>query len=421
MHIANGLTAYRNVLLWACVVCIVVSAGCRRRAKTETTVGMDSPERTWIRVLLFGNLRRCTVASENGFVVHDAHNGVLAEFKTDDGLPVFLLGEHILIGELAFGTDIVIKPNEPHVFTVDDNGYRGTLRLRRQDGQDGLEGINHVPVESYLLGVVGSEMYSYWEPEALKAQAVAARTYCLFIKNRFGRRRRWDVSKTQSSQMYHGLKAETASVRQAVLETTGQVLLCRGTDGQELIFPTYYSSSCGGHTEKAEYVFGRDVRPVTALTGVECPYCRDIARQSDFYWTPVTLTLWEISDKLLQRYPSLVKLEAIVDLHVSRYGYLDRVTQLQLIGQNGRTERLRGEDFRLTVDPTGRKLKSTLFKMKINGDQVEFTDGRGFGHGVGMCQCGAQGMAREKYSYRQILDYYFPGSACVMIQTTDKQ
>ena len=121
MQIANGLTAYRRVLLWACVVCIVVSAGCRRRIKTETTVGMDSPERTWIRVLLFGNLRRCTVASENGFLVEDARNGITAEFGTDKPLPVLLLKERILIGEHVFGREVLIKPKDPYVFYIDDD------------------------------------------------------------------------------------------------------------------------------------------------------------------------------------------------------------------------------------------------------------------------------------------------------------
>ena len=419
MQIANGLTVYRKVLLWACVACIVASVGCRR-AKIETTVGMDSPEQTWIRVLLFGNLRRCTVASENGFIVEDTQNGVVAEFGTNKPLPVLLLGERLLIGEHIFGRSVLIKPHEPYVFYVNDDGYRGYLQLRVQTDASALEAINHVPLESYLLGVVGAEMHSYWEPEALKAQAVAARTYCVFIKNRFGQNRNWDVSKNQSSQMYNGLKAETLSVRHAVLQTAGQVLVCPYSDGEELIFPTYYSSSCGGHTENGRYVFGENGENLKALSGVECPYCKDIARQNDFNWKPITFTIEQISEKLIERYASLKKLEAIVDLEITQYGYLDRVTKVQLTGKNNSKDWLRGEDFRLALDPSGRKLKSTLLKMKRNGHTFEFTNGRGFGHGVGLCQCGAQGMARKKSSCRQILDYYFPGSTLVTIQTPTK-
>ncbi len=413
MQIANGLTVYRKVLLWACVACIVASVGCRR-AKIETTVGMDSPEQTWIRVLLFGNLRRCTVTSINGFVVEDQQNGVLAEFDTDKPLGVFLLGERILIGEHTFGHNITIKPRQPYVFKIDREAFRGNLQfLLREDG-NGLDVINHVPMESYLLGVVGAEMHSYWEPEALKAQAVAARTYSLFIKNRFGQHRNWDLSRTQSSQVYNGIKAETATVERAVKDTAGEVLVCPYPDGQELIFPTYYSSSCGGHTENADEVFGDTVGP---LCGVECPYCQDIARQSDFNWKPITFTAAQVSEKLMERYDSLKKLDTIVDVNVIRTGYLDRITRVQLIGKNGGKDWLRGEDFRLSLDSSGRKLKSTLFQMKKNDQTFEFTNGHGFGHGVGLCQCGAQGIARDGADYRTILQYYYPGSKLVTIET----
>jgi stage II sporulation protein D len=378
---------------------------------------MDSPEQTWIRVLLFGNLRRCTVASENGFLVEDAENGVAAEFETNGPLPILVLGDKILIGQHGFGRNVMIKPRDPYVFYIDNDGYRGYLQLRIQD--NALQGINHVPLESYLLGVIGAEMHSYWEPQALKAQAVAARTYCLYIKNRFGRRRRWDVSKNQSHQMYKGLKAETASVHDAVMETAGQVLVCRYGDGRELVFPAYYSSACGGHTEKAQNVFGENGEDLAPLRGVKCPYCKDVTRKSIFQWKPITYTLEQISEQLMERYASLKQLEQIVDLKITRSGHLDRVLRMQLIGKNGRTDWLRGEDFRLALDPTGQKLKSAVFEMEKNGQTVKFTNGRGFGHGVGLCQCGAQGMARRKSSYRDILAYYYPGSKLVTIQTPD--
>lgn len=416
MSIADGLTAYRNLPLCACVVCMVILAGCRR-VETETTVGMNSPEPTWMRVLLFGNLRRCTAASENGFSVEDAQSGVTAEFQTAQTLPVCLLEDRILIGEHTFGREVVIKPNDPYVFYLDDDGYRGYLRLRVKDDNSAFEAINHVPLESYLLGVVGEEMHSYWEPQALKAQAVAARTYGLFIKNRFGAYRHWDVSRTQSNQVYNGLKAETAAVKRAVLETAGQTLVCVYPNGEELIFPAYYSSSCGGHTENAKYVFGDVGDNLAPLGGVECPYCQDIARRSDFYWKPVTFTGRQVNEKLMERYSTLSAIEPIVELEVTQQGFRNRITRVQLIGKNGQTDWLRGEDFRLALDPSGRKLKSAIFTITKTGTTFEFTNGRGFGHGAGLCQCGAQGMARNGSDYRWILQTYFPGSKLITIQT----
>ena len=424
MQFANGLTAYRKVLLWACVICVVyvvVSSGCRRTAKNETTVGMDSPEQTWMRVLLFGNLRRCTVASENGFSVENTQNGVSAEFQTNEPLGVFLLGDKILIGEHTFGRNVIIKPNDPYVFYVDKNGYRGYLRLSVKDDNSSIEAVNHVPLESYLLGVVGAEMHSCWEPEALKVQAVVSRTYGLFIKSRFGQRRNWDVSRTQSNQVYNGLKAETVTVKRAVLETAGKVLVCPHANGEELVFPTYYSSSCGGHTEDAALVFGNQNDRPKSLGGVKCPYCKNIAKQSDFHWKPATFTMQQINDILTKRYASLKKLETIVDLEVTQTGHLDRITRVHLIGKNEKRDWVRGEDFRLALDPSGRKLKSALFKIKRTDDTFTFYDGCGFGHGVGLCQCGAQGMAREGKPYRRILEDYFPGSKLIMIQTASDE
>ena len=354
------------------------------------------------------------MTSTNGFSVEDVKNGVIAEFDNNTTLRVQLLESRILIGEHIFSSDVMVKPREPFAFTLDGKDYRGNLRFRVQPDGSALQAINHVPLESYLLGVVGAEMHSYWEPEALKAQAVAARTYCLYIKNRFGARRSWDLAATQANQVYRGIAAETKTVAQAVQATAGQVLVCSDETGSERIFCSYYSSSCGGHTENAKNVFGETAPP---LVGVKCPYCRNIAKQRDFHWKPVTLTAQQVNDSLMARYASLAKLEAIVDLKIIERGHLDRVTRVQLIGKNGKTDTVRGEDLRLSLDPTGRKLKSTLFRMKKKGQKFEFTNGCGFGHGVGLCQCGAQGMARKGADYRKILGFYYPDSKLVTIKT----
>ena len=92
-----------------------------------------------------------------------------------------------------------------------------------------------------------------------------------------------------------------------------------------------------------------------------------------------------------------------------------RVVRVTLIGKNGETDTLRGEDFRLCLDPTGRKIKSAIFTVEKKGSKVTFQNGLGFGHGVGLCQCGTQGMARKGKNYKTILSYYFPESKLVTI------
>jgi stage II sporulation protein D len=88
---------------------------------------------------------------------------------------------------------------------------------------------------------------------------------------------------------------------------------------------------------------------------------------------------------------------------------------VKLTGSNGKSDLLRAEDFRLTIDPTGRKFKSTICQIANLGGKWAFLSGRGWGHGVGMCQCGAQAMARRGRTARQILSHYYPGSRILTI------
>lgn len=411
----NRPLAQQNGVLWAFMVFMVLSVGCRKK-HFDATPGMESPENTWIRVWLFGNLRECTIASKSGFLLEDLTTGTVANFEYGRDVPVQTDGLRITVGEHTFGSDVLIQPYEPFVFTIQDSDYRGHLRLTAVDRH--LQAINSLPLESYLYGVVGAEMQSYWEPEALKAQSVCCRNYCLSIKDRFGQNRIWDVRKSESHQVYGGLRSETAAVRQAVSSTEGQLLVCENGDGQSVLFPTYYSSSCGGHTESSQNVFGG--QSYTSLSGVECPWCRNIARQKDFYWKPVTFTMDQISEKLTKRYASLNRLEGIADFEIVKLGRKSRITRVRLIGSNGKTDSVRGEDFRLCLDPTGRKIKSAIFSAEKNGSAVTFQNGTGFGHGVGLCQCGAQGMARNGEDYQSILEYYFPDSELVRIKTSNE-
>lgn len=393
---------------------IALLTGCGKRDTVEPAVGIDSPERTWVRVLLFGNLKEWTLETPSGFTAEGINNGAAVDFSSPEAMEMGLVDGRIRIGEHLLCSRIVLRPKDPYYFMIDGQGFRGNLYLQINDVGDGVTAINHVPLESYLLGVIGAEMHSYWEPEALKAQSVAARTYCLAIQHRFGSGRAWDLTRTQANQVYEGLAAENSRIRQAVLDTTGQILIGANSDGKEPIFPAYYSSSCGGHTEESRFVFGDDFVP---LGGVDCSWCESVARRKDFHWGPVFYPMTTVSEQLTARYPSLERLGNIVDVEVLRSGSLGRITQIRVIGVNGQKDTLRGEDFRLALDPTGRKLKSALATLRKSQDGLVFEDGRGFGHGVGLCQCGAQGLARQGRNYSEILSFYYPGSRLVTIET----
>jgi len=129
--------------------------------------------------------------------------------------------------------------------------------------------INTVPLEPYLAGVVGAEMHSYWEGAALCAQAIAARTYCLYIKERFASIVP-GTCENQAHQAYRGIKGESLQVWSAINSTYGQVLKWGVSEDTEDIFPSYYSAICGGHTENSQNIFGGDY--YEPLGGVRCPY-----------------------------------------------------------------------------------------------------------------------------------------------------
>jgi stage II sporulation protein D len=239
------------------------------------------------------------------------------------------------------------------------------------------------------------------------------------MKEHFGINRNWDVTKTQANQVYLGVKAESAQIWEAVNKTYGEVLVCRGPDGTEDIFPAYYSSICGGHTESSKHVFGDSFE---ALSGVACPYCKDVAKPGFFYWPMAQFDKTKVTSRLLKRYPTLKRLGKITNIKAARqsdyqgnYGRYSRLTLVKLFGSTGKSDFLRAEDLRLTIDPSGRKIKSTTCQIVNWGDKWAFISGRGYGHGVGMCQCGAEGMARKGKTAKQILSHYYPNSRILTI------
>jgi len=380
---------------------------------------MDIEQQFWVRVLLLDDTRACTLKIASSFTVSNPKEQTTKTYFDQLGIPInvkvssgkIVISDHNFIGE-----QIVILPDRPHIFNLNGHDYRGKLKLILNSDSNSFDVINLVPVEPYLAGVVGAEMYNYWEPSALKAQAIAARTYCLYIKKRFGSRRNWDVSKTQANQVYRGVAAESNQVWDAVNKTYGEILTCKYPDGREGILPAYYSSSCGGHTENSTHVFGGDF--FEPLAGVPCPYCGNVAKPNFFFWPMVQFDKDKISFMLLQKYTKLKSLDEIVNIipaKKSNYGDFSRLTMLKLVGSTGKSDFLRAEDFRLSIDPTGRQLRSTICQIANMGDKWAFLLGRGYGHGVGMCQCGAQEMARQGKTAERILFYYYPGSKIVRV------
>lgn len=412
------------------ILLAVLFHGCEQREIVRPTPQMDADSQFWIRVLLASNVTECSLATHSAVNVSQGHpgptlQGGLLLGAIDHPTQVTLSDGRLMLGETVLpGSEVILSPQSPCVFNLNGDDYRGKLLLVVSSQGRGFDVVNLIPLEPYLAGVVGEEMPDYWEPEALKAQAVAARTYCLYIKNRFGAGRNWDVSRTQANQVYGGIRAESSQVWDAVNSTSGKIAVTPGQPsgprfGPEVlsraIFPTYFSSICGGHTTDSEDIFGESF---PTLKGVACPYCKDVAKLGLFYWPMVHFDRATVTRQLMQRYSKLDALGEIREIVVTEkqdYGEFSRLTRIKLVGATGKTDTLRAEDLRLAIDPTGRKIKSTVCQIVSWGDGWAFLSGRGWGHGVGLCQCGAEGMARAGANTQAILQYYYPGCEIVSI------
>ena len=262
---------------------------------------------------------------------------------------------------------------------VGDGLYLGTIEV---DGDAGSI-VNGLPIETYLLGIVGSEMPASWPAAALQAQAVAARTYALQSRLRMrSSGRAFDVHDSVLSQVYKGAADIAPSVVSAVETTTGQVLAFEHFPAEAL-----FHSTCGGRTRSAEDVFGNEVPYLRAR---RCKWCRESARHR-----------WSL-DIPLKQTEDLLRAAGLVD------GKLRRVDgDAERVVIKGRRRREVGpRRLRAALGP--QRLYSTDFEARTRRGRLHL-EGRGFGHQVGMCQWGARGMAREGRDFREILNHYYPG------------
>ncbi len=271
---------------------------------------------------------------------------------------------------------------------VGERTVRGEIVVHSKGGR--IEVLNRVDLEDYVASTVGGEMSPGWPEEALRAQAVAARTYVL---HEAGRRRHaaWDVRATAASQVYRGMAAETRETRRATRSTAGEVL----TYGGEPILAVFHSTA-GGRTATAAEVWGEDL-PYLRVVEVE-----DEDEAPRTYWrTPLDR---EGLEEALGTVGVFVgDVEAISVAARTESG---RVKRLDVRGTLGRA-RVERKALRALLGSFG--LPSTLFDIRESGDQLVFV-GSGYGHGVGMSQWGARAMARKGASYERILARFYPGA-----------
>ncbi len=269
--------------------------------------------------------------------------------------------------------------------------FEGVVRISLQN--QGLVVTNELPLEKYLASTVASEMLPGWNAEALKAQAVASRSYTLFMMTH-AKNALYDMDRGVEDQVFGGGKEVPETVRKAVEATRGLYLSNGASDGNAPM-KAYFHSRCGGRTEIPSSVWGNGnhSKHETRLNSVICPFCS------------LHPYVWHAWVKLTDFFSAL-------DLHPLRSFEIfagakaasGRLESL-VIRTDGKSKEMTTNEIRSALGFT--RIKSGYLNWKVNSEGIEFS-GVGSGHGVGMCQWGARYMAQQGKSYLEILHYYYP-------------
>lgn len=268
---------------------------------------------------------------------------------------------------------------------VGDAPYPGRIQLLLSDARR-VTVVNRLPLETYLLGTVGSEMPASWPLEALKAQSVAARTYALQrLMMARAANRSADMGATVLSQVYRGSKSIHPRVRAAIEATRGEVL---GFDRQ--LVEALFHSTCGGHTVSSQAYFGGKL---PYLVGKKCEWCRHSPTYRWRHQAPIS----EVE--------ALLRRRKLTQPRLRELSRSDVRGPLRLVDGRGRHDL----DPKALRRALGGDVRSERFTAETKNGRIHL-EGRGFGHGVGLCQWGAKGMAEEGRNYREILEYYYSGA-----------
>jgi stage II sporulation protein D len=303
------------------------------------------------------------------------------------GVRVAPAGAGLRVGNRTTGARWEAPGPGPH--RAEAHRVRGALAVERSPG--GLRVINRVPLEAYVAGTLGREIYPSWERETLRAQAVVTRTYALYQRAR-RRAEAWDLQADTSHQVYGGVAAETPAIVAAVADTRGEILTYRGAP----ILAAFHSAS-GGRTASAREVWGESLGYLRSV---------EVAGEEispDTYWRA------RIPAPTMRRAVASLglRLGALREVRVAERTASGRAARVELVDDGGARRSLSGRALRDALGAS--RIRSTLFQIQRNGNDFVFV-GSGHGHGVGMSQWGAQAMARRGASYREILAAFYPGT-----------
>ncbi len=345
----------------------------------------------FLRVAVAKDQKELRVKAEGPYEIHQLFPYEFLQNGSDLGTVLTAEPDGIRMGKELIKTDAIrVISKQEASLSLDGNHFRGTLDIIRKES--GFLVVNQLSIEKYLYGVLPHEVPHEWPQEMLEVQAILARSYAIFKKTQ-NREKEYDVESSVLSQHYGGSEKERRRARLAVDRTRGQVLTYQGT-----LFPTFYHSTCAGHTEDAKEATLWKER-FFPLQGVVCSYCT----LSPFYRWERSFSLEDIAFRLRR---SGIPVGNIQKFETEGRTLSGRVKQIVIMHDKGKTA-IPGPHFRLAVGPVD--LRSLKFDASVEGERVHLK-GNGWGHGVGLCQWGALGMAHLGFSAEKILSFYYPGS-----------
>ena len=349
------------------------------------------------------------------------------------------LGKKLLARQTGVKKEIVVRAplsveTPAGFFQFNGHPYREMLHIYAD--RNGCEVINVVDLEKYLDGLVNAEFNSRWKEDAIEAQVIAARTYAYYTvkEARKNASRRFDLDSTIKDQVYDGSIREDYRASQSVARTRGMILALQKKTGWEPL-KAFYHSTCGGRTDLPQDVWGQ---PFAGFSrSVRCPYC---ANSPKYQWN-FEVGEKEIRDALLtaphlkssalgrkgwpQDSARFLTLGRLTSFQVSRADSHGRALELRTVWEIPHARapsETRSLSFPASVLRGGlgsTRLLSTWFQIRETpsapGNRRFALYGRGFGHGVGLCQWGAKGMAEQGFTSSQILAHYYPDATLYRI------
>ena len=402
MPIISSKTRYAfGFLIFVCFLVAVLVSCLNTNNNADAVYRYDNYLKTppSIRVLLHNNIKEIQIEINQPYSISDFKSDeILADRENLKKSILYLKSGDFRTKPLASepthnAPSNFIKANgNVSIFTskgfvkLKKSKYCGKLILIPKE-DDRFSIMEEIGLEEYLPRVVEGEMPMVWNDNALQAQVIAVRTYVIY-KRKIKANSLYHINKLDLA--YKGSYMNKAKTKEIVDKTRGTVMVYDWK-----LFPGYFHSTCGGHTEDINLVF--NLKSIPPLSGVDCGYCNN----SKYYHWKKRLGRNEIQNKLNTAKSKVKRIRNILTEQIGPGGHCSTIK----IEHTGGTKRVNANDFRLIVGPNN--LRSTSFSIKSSGSSFVF-EGKGWGHGVGLCQYGTQNMAKSGSRWYDILRYYYP-------------